>query len=149
MGIFTGRTEIGRLVNSNRYSAFIYRNLLDNHTCIRKEICSKIARLSEKVKIYDLDGKELHKKHEKLKSLNSFLLEIINSVADGIIVYTKAGTIELINTIASRILNLSDGSNIIKEFKEKNKKVFQKYLETEYTFQIWIPQRIFLILFSY
>ena len=88
------------------------------------KINEKIHLISAKYmrKIISL-GKELHKKHEKLKSLNSFLLEIINSVADGIIVYTKAGTIELINTIASRILNLSDGANIIKEFKEKNKKL--------------------------
>ena len=60
-------------------------------------------------------GQELNVKHENLKQLNEFLLKIINSVNDGILVYSRSGTIELMNHIASRILHMGEGSNILSE----------------------------------
>jgi transcriptional regulator with PAS, ATPase and Fis domain len=68
-------------------------------------------------------GKELHGKHENLKSLNEFQLDIINSVNDGIIVYDPAGTIQLINTIAARLLNLGEGSNLLDECGARHRKL--------------------------
>jgi transcriptional regulator with PAS, ATPase and Fis domain len=70
-------------------------------------------------------GMELHGKHENLKSLNKFQLEIINSVHDGIIVYDPAGTIQLINTIAARLLNLGEGSNLLEECAARHRKLAQ------------------------
>jgi len=83
---------------------------------IDERIHEKIHLISAKYmrKIISL-GKELHTKHENLKSLNGFLLKIINSVDDGILVYRRNGTIELINNLAARILNLGEGSNLMEE----------------------------------
>lgn len=86
------------------------------------------ARLQEKInaissgymrKIIAL-GQELNVKHENLKLLNNFLLKVINSVNDGILVYSRNGTIELMNHIASRILHLGEGTNILAEFMSLN-----------------------------
>ena len=86
------------------------------------------ARIQEKInsissrymrKIIAL-GQELNVKHENLKLLNDFLLKIINSVNDGILVYNRTGTIELMNHIASQILHLGEGSNILAEAKALN-----------------------------
>jgi transcriptional regulator with PAS, ATPase and Fis domain len=68
-------------------------------------------------------GKELHSKHENLKSLNEFLLEIINSVNDGIIVFEPGGTIQLINSIAARLLNLGEGANLLEECGARHRKL--------------------------
>jgi transcriptional regulator with PAS, ATPase and Fis domain len=65
-------------------------------------------------------GQELNVKHENLKLLNEFLLKIINSVNDGILVYSRSGTIELMNHIASQILHLGEGDNILSEAKAVN-----------------------------
>ena len=65
-------------------------------------------------------GQELNFKHENVKRLNEFLLRIINSVNDGILVYNRTGTVELMNQIASRILHLGEGSNIFSEAKHLN-----------------------------
>ena len=62
-------------------------------------------------------GQELNVKHENLKLLNEFLLKIINSVNDGILVYSRSGTIELMNHIASQILHLGEGDNLLSEAK--------------------------------
>ena len=68
-------------------------------------------------------GKELHLKHERLKDLNGFLLKVIHGVDDGIVAYDKDGRIELINRIASDILCLGEGANIIEEMWIKDKKL--------------------------
>ena len=89
------------------------------------------ARIHEKIhlisarymgKIISL-GKELHQKHERLKSLNGFLLKVINSVNDGIVAYDGTGTIELINSIASGVLHLEEGANLLEEARARDKKL--------------------------
>jgi sigma-54 dependent transcriptional regulator, acetoin dehydrogenase operon transcriptional activator AcoR len=79
-----------------------------------EKLHEKIHMISAKYmrKIISL-GKELHVKHDHLKSLNEFLLKIIDSVNDGICAYNQAGTIELINSIAVRILGLGEGANLL------------------------------------
>ena len=67
--------------------------------------------------------KELHVKHEKLKNLNDFLLNVIHGVDDGIVAYDKCGKVELINRIASDILCFGEGANIIEETKANDKKL--------------------------
>ena len=69
-------------------------------------------------------GLELNLKHANLKLLNDFLLKIINSVNDGILVYNKSGTIELMNNIASQILHLGEESNILFESKNLNQNLY-------------------------
>ena len=85
------------------------------------KIQEKINSISSRYmrKIISL-GQELNIKHANLKLLNDFLFKIINSVNDGILVYNKTGTIELMNDIASRILHLEEGSNIFSESKALN-----------------------------
>jgi transcriptional regulator with PAS, ATPase and Fis domain len=88
------------------------------------KIHEKIHLISAKYirKIISL-GKELHIKHENLKSLNGFLLTVINSVDDGILAYRPSGKIELINSIASRILGLDEGDNILVRSRGRNPKL--------------------------
>ncbi len=89
-----------------------------------ERIHEKIHMISAKYmsKIISL-GKELHIKHENLKSLNGFLLKVINSVNDGILAYAQDGTIELINSIASRILGLGEGANVFEGARSQDRKL--------------------------
>jgi len=89
-----------------------------------EKLHEKIHMISAKYmrKIISL-GKELHVKHDHLKSLNEFLLKIIDSVNDGICAYNQAGTIELINSIAVRILGLDEGANILEPARGRGQKL--------------------------
>ena len=87
-----------------------------------KDINKKISHISAKYlsKIISL-GKEIQGKNKNLNSLNSFLLEIINLVNDGIVVYDAKGVVGLINRIAMKILDLTNESNIIIQSEISNK----------------------------
>jgi len=85
-------------------------------------IHEKIHLISAKYmrKIIDL-GKQLHTRHEHVKSLNGFLVKVIDSVTDGILAYDQGGTIELINSVAAGILNLGEGANLLEEARRDRK----------------------------
>jgi transcriptional regulator with PAS, ATPase and Fis domain len=50
-----------------------------------------------------------------LSCKNDFLLSVFNSVTDGMIAYNKDGTIELINDLASKLLDLNEMDNIFEK----------------------------------
>lgn len=81
-----------------------------------KEMEEKIHLVSAKYmgKIISL-GKELHLRHESLKTLNAFLVRMINSVNDGIVSYDRTGRILLINHIAAKVLGMAEGSDLFEE----------------------------------
>jgi len=92
--------------------------ILDITTII--EIVQSLGMFDPRVqeRIYLISAKYMGKIIALGKALsckNDFLLSVFNSVTDGMIAYNKDGTIELINDLASKLLDLNEMDNIFEK----------------------------------
>ena len=67
-------------------------------------------------------GQELHAKHAHVQALNGMVLQVINSVDDGILAYDGSGRVVLINRIAAGLLGgLEEGADLLAETRRRDR----------------------------
>ncbi|MDQ7092643.1 sigma 54-interacting transcriptional regulator [Desulfosporosinus sp. PR] len=57
-------------------------------------------------------GWELHNQTQDIRNINEFLFKVIDSVDDGLLSYDNQGLVNLINTNASKVLNIQSGKQL-------------------------------------
>lgn len=96
------------------------------------EILKSLDLLDEKIHMVSTkyikkiisQGEELHINNQNIKSINEFLIKLINSVNDGILSFDREGVINLINSRSSSILKLYKDLNIFEESKNNFVKLY-------------------------